>query len=80
MTILSNEVDRPADLQRVWAGVIAADAVDTLDRVPVILPGIDDTIRWEDCRWQLRSPGTLPKRGDECVVVIDDNNELWITA
>jgi len=86
MTYLRDEVDRPnyldfrEDPQRVWAGVITQDAVDYADRVSVILPGLNDTLRWNDVRWSAAPGQQLPRRGMECVVVMDDNNELWITA
>lgn len=80
---LSDETDDRLDRtwapERVFAATIASNAVDFADRVAVTIPGTDGgLLRWEDVRWQPRLPGQLPKRGDECVVVLDDNNELWI--
>lgn len=67
-----------APLQRIWAGKIATNATDFEDRVSVVIPGTDATLRWEDCRWQARNTVDLPQRGDDCLVAIDDNNEVWV--
>jgi hypothetical protein len=67
--------------ERVWAAVIASGAVDFSDWVDVVIPNLDGNggdLRWQDVRWQPRDGNLLPKRGDECVVILDDNNELWV--
>jgi hypothetical protein len=67
--------------ERVWAAVIASGAVDFSDWVDVVIPNLDGNggdLRWQDVRWQPRDGNLLPKRGDECVVILDDNNEFWI--
>jgi len=48
--------------------------------VDVVIPAIDSTTRWEDCEWMTRDHMALPKRGDECVVVIDDNMKVTVAA
>src|SRR5215471_16848375 len=78
MPYLNDEIQIQESFHRVWSGIVAENAVDTQDRVAVVIPGMDSTIRWEDCRWPTRSDSTAPQRGDECVVVVDDNNEMWI--
>lgn len=76
-----NNLERTWGPERVFAARIASSAVDYADRVSVTIPGTDGGhLRWEDVRWQPRLPGQLPQRDNECVVVLDDNNELWIVA
>lgn len=66
--------------QGVWSATIASNAVDFLDPVDVIIPGIDGTTRWEDCPWQTRDNLDLPQRGDDCVVVFDDQTKVSVIA
>jgi hypothetical protein len=77
---LRDETDFQLDKQRVWAGFIASSAVDFLDRVDIVIPNLDETTVWQDVRWQARDNITLPQAGDECTVILDDNNELWVVA
>src|SRR5262245_8052323 len=79
MPYLHGETENQQPLQRIWAGVIATDAVDKQDRVSVVIPSLDRKLRWEDLRWPTRSDAQIgPQRGDECVIIIDDNSEMWI--
>lgn len=71
--------DRPP-LQRIWQATIATAATDLSDRVAVIIPDLDSTLRWENCRWQPRNDTDLPQRGDDCLAVIDNNNEVWVVT
>jgi len=65
---------------RVWNGWIASGAVDSLDRVDVVIPKLDPNLRWTDIRWQPRDNMILPKRGDDCAVIVDNNGEMWVVA
>jgi len=85
MGYLSEEVENSQSVtpQRVWAGVVATDGndSDSSQRVSVIIPGMDGgELRWENCRWSTRSDSLSPKRGDECLLALDDNGEMWITT
>ena len=80
MTYIRDATDLNPVVERVWKGTIATTPVDFLDRVSVVIQGLDDSLRWEDCRWQGKDQITLPQIGDECVVIMDDNGELWVTA
>lgn len=71
--------DRPA-LQRVHRAVIATNPGDFDERVSVIIPDLDNTLRWEACRWQSRNSIDMPARGDECLVILDNNNEVWVVV
>lgn len=66
--------------QRVWAAVIAANATNLADTLPVTIPSLDGNIRWEECKWQSRDNFSLPQRGDQCLVVLDEDEALWIIA
>lgn len=61
-------------------GVIAMDATDVADLLPVILPDFDETITWGPCRWQSRDATSLPAMGDSCLVVFDNQQNPWIVA
>lgn len=74
--------DRKAP-QRIWSALIASNPVDQSDLVSVTIPGLNDEgqqLRWESCRWQARNDTDVPARGDKCLVIIDDNNEVWVVA
>jgi hypothetical protein len=80
MSYLQDATDPTPVPQRVWAGVVATDAVDMLDRISVVIGGLNGDMRWEDCHWQPKDNITLPQEGDQCVVIMDDNGELWATG
>src|SRR5215831_3032156 len=80
MTHLYDETEAPRVTQRLWNGTIASNAVDFLDVVDVIIPNIDSKTRWEDCRWQARDNYALPKRGDACIVSIDNDTRITVLA
>lgn len=67
-------------LQRIWQGQIATNPVDFSERVSVIIPGLVPSTRWEGCRWQSRNSVDMPQRGDDCLIMIDNNNELWVVV
>lgn len=64
----------------IWTGVVAATAVDFTTLVPVTLPDYDPTLQWGPCRWQSRDAVSLPRKGDDCLVVFDNKNDPWIIA
>src|SRR5215472_2786675 len=85
MSYLKDETDNYVSMtpQRIWAGVVATDGDDSTPSttVSVIIPGMDGgELRWENCRWPTRSDALSPKRGDDCLVVLDSNAEMWITT
>ena len=71
--------DRPPT-QRLWQGVIATTPTSFSQRVDVIIPAFDDTLRWQNCRWQARNSSDLPAKGNSCLAAIDDNDEVWVIA
>jgi hypothetical protein len=78
MTYLNDEVDVLQPYQRIWGGWVATAPTDSSELISVVIPNLDDTVRWEDCKWVTRTDSTVPQRGDECVVVVDDNHEMWV--
>jgi len=62
----------------VWSGIIAADAATTRDPVSVIIPSLDETLRWDNIKWVTRTDAPAPKRGDACLVILDDANQPWV--
>jgi hypothetical protein len=67
-------------IAQIWSARIAKTLTDFADRAEVVIPGLDDNIRWKDCRWQARNTIDFPQRGDECLVAIDENNEVWVVV
>ena len=61
-----------------WGAVFAKDLGDFGDLAQIIIPSLDTTTRWENCRWQARNETDLPQRGDECLAIFDENNQIWI--
>ena len=61
-------------------GIIAANATDLTDLVPIIIPDFDQNLTWGPCRWQSRDDVSLPAKGDECLVVFDNRRQPWIVA
>lgn len=77
--IFDNLPDR-APLQRIWQGRIANTVSDFATRLSVTIPDWDPTLRWEGCRWQARNNIDFPHRGDLCLAILDNNNELWVVS
>jgi hypothetical protein len=65
-----------------WYGIIAANATELSDLLPVIIPEFDQHLQWGPCRWQSRDMTTdnLPHKGDPCLVVMDNRRNPWIVA
>jgi hypothetical protein len=80
MTYLRDQTQGVYVPNKIYRGTVATNAADMLDRVSVIVPGLDSEMVWEDCRWQSKDNITLPQKGDQCLVLFDDNGELWVTS
>lgn len=64
---------------QVWAGRIASAPADQSVKVQVVIPGLSPELRIGPCRWMPRgSVITMPARGDDCLVVFDNNGEPWV--
>lgn len=70
-------------MSKVWRGLIAANVADLTSKAYVTIPDMDPDgpgIRIGPCRWQSRDAVSLPVRGDECLVIFDNDNEPWVVA
>jgi hypothetical protein len=63
-----------------FSGVISTDAADELDPVMVIVAAIDGTIEYGPAPWQPRSDAVLPQRGDDCLIVFDNERIPFVIA
>lgn len=75
-----DEISGRPPLQRVWRGIVSNNPVDFASRVSITIPDLDPTLRWEGCRWQSRNSVDMPHRGDACLAMIDNNNEVWVVC
>lgn len=73
-------IPETAEGRMVWFGIVAAAAVDLSTLIPVIIPDFDENLQWGPCRWQARDAISLPAKGDECLVAIDNQHNPWIIA
>lgn len=78
MTHLDDDIRVDEPDQQVFAAVIASSPNDLSERVSVVIPGLDQTLRWEDCIWQARDATSLPARGDRCIVLMDDQKNVSV--
>lgn len=72
--------DQNGETLTAWRGVVAKTAADFTTLLPVVLPDYDPTLTWGPCRWQARDATSLPAKGDECLVVFDNQRRPWIIA
>jgi len=68
------------DQAPVWYGTFAKDVNDFIDLAPVIIPEFDPHLQWGPCRWQSRDATSLPRKGDQCLIIFDDRREPWVVA
>lgn len=68
------------DVQQVWSGIIVSAPADTSETIDVIIPDISTDIRHEDCQWMSGEDWILPKVGDNCLVVFDNDNRPWVVS
>jgi hypothetical protein len=61
-----------------WAGVIASNPGDVGEQLDVTIPAVDPQLKFGPCRWQSRDATSLPVKGDECLVVFDNNQSPWV--
>lgn len=63
-------------------GLVSRAPADFAHSLFVTLPdfGSDQDLEWGPCRWQSRDATTLPAKGDQCLVLFDNNKEPWVVA
>lgn len=69
--------ESPVDL---WFGFIAEDVADFADKCFITIADFDPDKQIGPCFWQPRNGTSLPKRGDGCVVSIDNRQQFWVLA
>lgn len=77
---LYEELRGPKAMNRVWHGVVANNVGDISDRLEVTIPDLDPDLRIKNCRWQSRDGVSLPIRGNDCLVLFDNNKEAWVVC
>lgn len=61
-----------------WSGFFAANIADFATKAQIVIPSLDENLRWENCLWMARNDVDLPQRGDKCLAIFDENNQIWI--
>jgi hypothetical protein len=81
-SVIRNEMlnSAPPAKRNQWFGVFSENVVAFTDLARVILPDYDTTLVWGGCRWQSRDDTSLPQKGDECIVMFDNRNQIWVIA
>jgi hypothetical protein len=67
-------------LKDAWKGIINSNPPDFATRVTVIIPGLDPGLELGPCLWMPRDAVSLPAKGDECLVIFDNEREPWVVA
>ena len=66
-------------LDGVWTGTIAVGAEGAGDEVEVLLDSFDNVHKFGPCKWFYRG-GVLPERGNECLVVFNEEQIPFVIA
>lgn len=75
------EEGKPVDQEiSLWYGTIAENVTDFDVKAFVILPDFDPDKQIGPCFWQARNNIDLPLRGNRCIVIFDNRQQLWILA
>lgn len=77
---LYDEITEVRPHQGQWSAVIADTLTDFADLASVIIPGLDPSIKWKNCKWQSRNSVDLPQAGNKCLIMFDDNNDIWVVV
>ena len=80
MSQLYDDLEPVRHLGKIWRGSFARNVASLSARAYVILPDMDPSLQIGPCRWQSRDAVSLPVRGDDCLVIFDNDNEPWIVA
>lgn len=76
----STSIDNSTPAVQAWSGKIAENAEDADDRIYVIIPGADGSQhRHGPCSFDPRGE-QLPEKGDDCLVVFDEDGDPWIVS
>lgn len=61
-----------------WSAVFAKNLTDFAQKAEIVIPGLAPNLRWKGCLWQARNEIDLPQRGNSCLAIFDENNQIWI--
>lgn len=70
----------PPQMSKIWKGVIADPPDDIGSTLSVRIPDMNPDLSFSGVKWQSRDNTTLPARGDECLVIFDNDREPWVVA
>lgn len=70
--------DQHASPLVVWSATFAKNITDFAQKAQIVIPHLDPNQRWENCLWQSRNDLDLPQRGNKCLAIFDENNQIWI--
>lgn len=63
-----------------WYGTIAETITSLSEMAYITLPDSGADTQIGPCRWQSRDNGSMPQRGDNCIVAFDSRSQPWIMA
>jgi hypothetical protein len=46
----------------------------------VTIPGIDPDVTWGPCRWEVHVGPAYPAKGDDALVMFDDDRTPWVVS
>lgn len=78
MSIVDDLEDQHASPLTVWSATIAKTLTDFAQKAEIVIPSLSINLRWENCLWQARNDVDFPQRGDNCLAIFDENNQIWI--
>lgn len=67
-------------LNKIWKGIIQTNAVLFSDKLMITIPDLDPSLRLGPCSWMPRDAVSLPSKGDDCLVILDNDREPWVVA
>jgi hypothetical protein len=74
--ILGEQTGRFREPAPAVAGVIATTLASEDDELFVVIPEYDPNVRFGPCPFT----GPLPTRGDDCLVIFDDERQPWVVV
>ena len=79
MGINDTRTQKPPNFVGATRAVVASSATELTDMVDVVIPEFDPKQRWGPCKWMPRGDiTTLPARGDDCIIIFDNERNIWI--
>jgi hypothetical protein len=75
-----DEMRRVESLNVVWRGIIQSNPATFDQLVYITIPDLDDSLKLGPCRWQPRDAVSLPAKGDDCLVILDNDREPWVVV